>query len=75
MTDLDGTVDDPVRAELKKNASLRSAALRLAKDALQKAGEYHAALEEEYRPWVDFKALDKFTAQHIREYVAGMKKR
>ncbi len=55
--------------EIKKARSLRDALIRNSIARLKKAKQIHDELELYYHPFVDFKALDRFTQKHIRENI------
>ena len=61
--------DGSAAQELRKNASLRSTLLRRAVEALAEAKRRHDALEELYRPAVDFAAVERFTRRHIADNI------
>ena len=63
------TGDADVLSSYQRSAALYAHLLRQVADALAKAKRFHDALEAEYRPWVDFKALDRLTSRHIKEYI------
>ena len=53
--------------EYSKEKSIHSALLRQSYCHLKKAKDLHDELEVLYRPSVDFKRLDRFTAKHIKD--------
>ena len=71
VLDLDGTIrSDPEAAageEIRTRISLCSALIRQAEKHLKKAGDFHKELEDEYHPYIDFQALQRFTEEHIRK--------
>ena len=66
-------VEGSMAAEYRQAKSVQTSLLRMAFASLKKAKELHDALEAAYRPAVDFKALDRFTARHIREHIGSQK--
>ena len=70
---LDRCVPEALLAEyasdLRSTASIRSRLVRRAVAALESAKSCHDALEELYRPTVDFSAVERFTCRHIRENI------
>ena len=56
------------RASFRKAAKLRTALLCEAADALGSANRLHDALEELYRPHVNFDALERFTNAYIQKF-------
>lgn len=53
----------------RQSKRLQNALLKEAYSRLASAKELHDELEALYRPAVDFKALDRFTAKHIKEHI------
>jgi len=75
--DLDASIrgewSGATREEMGKCVSLRSALIKQGERALKKAGDHHAELEEEYHAAMDFTALSRFTARHIRDHITAAK--
>jgi len=56
-------------AEHRQTGALCDASLSLATKKLRRAKVLHDELEQIYRPYMDFNALDEFTAEQINRYI------
>ena len=58
---------DAKRKEARRAAALRRSLTAEACAALGRARELHDALEAEYHPFVDFRALTRFEEKHLEK--------